>query len=158
MFDTKINLSAKDLARFAAHYWPNAERVERERWIFGEFCAFGGLASTVPELARFAVMHLEAGRDRATAPLNEKSLLEMRETVATFGTDEQRGVTAGWFFQNHPQAGRILYHGGEVDGHSAWLSLAPQVDMAIIVLANVGGNTAERLNGEVAMVVIKSML
>jgi CubicO group peptidase (beta-lactamase class C family) len=40
MRDTKISLTAEALERFAAHYWPKAPRVERQRWIFGEVCAF----------------------------------------------------------------------------------------------------------------------
>jgi len=55
MRDTKVSLTAADLAQFAACYWPREPRVERQRWIFGEVCAFAALASTVPDLARFGV-------------------------------------------------------------------------------------------------------
>jgi serine-type D-Ala-D-Ala carboxypeptidase/endopeptidase len=153
MMDTKISLTAGDLERFAAHYWPKAKRVERERWVFGEVCAFAGLASTVPDLARFVAMHLGAQAGQAAGPLRGSSVLEMRETVATFGTDEQRGITLGWFFTDHPKLGRILSHNGEVDGHSSSLWLAPQVDTAIIVLANVGSDTAPRLKELIKVVV-----
>jgi hypothetical protein len=81
------------------------------------------------------------------------SLVEMREPVVTGGPDPHRGVTMGWFFEDHPHIGRILSHAGEVDGHSAMLWLAPQVETAIIVLANVGGDTAPRLNREIRVVV-----
>jgi D-alanyl-D-alanine-carboxypeptidase/D-alanyl-D-alanine-endopeptidase len=155
MFDTKISLTAGDLERFAAHYWPKEPRVERQRWIFGEVCAFAGLASTVPDLARFVAMHLGAKSGQAARPLSGTSLLEMRETAATFGTGENRGITVGWFFEDHPKLGRILSHGGEVDGHSASLWLAPEVDTAIIVLVNVGSNTAERLKREISKVVVE---
>jgi CubicO group peptidase (beta-lactamase class C family) len=153
MMETKISLTARDLERFAAHYWPKGKRVERERWVFGEVCAFAGLASTVPDLARFVAMHLGAQAGQAAGPLRGSSVLEMREMVATFGTDEQRGVTMGWFFTDHPKLGRILSHNGEVDGHSSSLWLAPQVDTAIIVLANVGSDTAPRLKDLIKVVV-----
>jgi CubicO group peptidase (beta-lactamase class C family) len=117
MFDTKISLTAGDLERFAAHYWPKIPRVERQRWIFGEVCAFAGLASTVPDLACFVAMHLGAKSGQAAGPLSGASLLEMRETAVTFGTDAKRSITIGWFFEDHPKLGRILSHGGEVDGH-----------------------------------------
>jgi D-alanyl-D-alanine-carboxypeptidase/D-alanyl-D-alanine-endopeptidase len=154
MGDTKISLTAGDLERFAAHYWPKAARVERPRWIFGEVGAFAGLASTVPNLARFVAMHLGATAGQATGPVSGTSLLEMRETVATFRTDNQRGVTLGWFFTDHPQLGRILSHNGEVDGHSAALWLALQLKTAVIVLANVGGDAAPRLNREIRTAVV----
>ena len=157
-WDTKISLTAEDLKRFAAHYWPKAPRVERPRWIFGEVCAFAGLASTVPDLARIVAMHLGAMAGEAAGPVRGTSLLEMRESVATpFGTDQTRGVTLGWFFRDHPRWGQILYHDGEVDGHSAALWLAPQVKTAVIVLANVGGDTAPRLNQEIRTVVVGSV-
>jgi CubicO group peptidase (beta-lactamase class C family) len=60
MGDTKISLTAGDLDRFTAHYWPKVSRVERRRWLFGEVCAFAGLASSVPDLARVVSMHLGA--------------------------------------------------------------------------------------------------
>ncbi len=158
MGDTKISLTAKDLERFAAHHWPKAPRVERQRWIFGEVCAFAGLASTVPDLACFVSMHLGATAGQAAGPVRGTSLLEMREVVATpFGTDRTRGVTMGWFFTDHPQLGRILSHDGEVDGHSAMLWLAPQIETAVIVLANVGGDTAPRLAREISLVVLGSV-
>jgi len=65
MVDTKISLTAADLERFAAHYWPQERRIERQRWIFGEVCAFAGLASTVPDLARFVALHLDAKAGQA---------------------------------------------------------------------------------------------
>jgi CubicO group peptidase (beta-lactamase class C family) len=157
MVDTKISLTAEALERFAAHYWPKGPRVERQRWIFGEVCAFAGLASTVPDLARFVSMHLGTQAGLAAGALRGASLLEMRETVATFGTDEKRGVTMGWFFEDRPKLGRILSHDGEVDGHSASLWLAPQVETAIIVLANVGSDTAPRLKRAISKVVVDSL-
>jgi len=152
MMDTKVSLTAADLAQFAAHYWPHEPRVERQRWIFGEVCGFAGLASTVPDLALFVSMHLGATAEQA-GPVRGPSLVEMREPVVTGGPDPHRGVTMDWFFEDHPHVGRILSHAGEVDGHSAMLWLAPQVETAIIVLANVGGDTAPRLNREIRMMV-----
>jgi CubicO group peptidase (beta-lactamase class C family) len=155
MVDTKISLTAADLERFAAHYWPHERRVERQRWIFGEVCAFAGLASTVPDLARFVSMHLGAKSGQAIGLLRGTSVLEMREPVTPAGRDKRRGATMGWFFEDHAKLGRILRHPGEVDGHSAMLWLAPQVDTGIIVLANVGSDTAPRLTHEISKVVVE---
>jgi hypothetical protein len=94
-------------------------------------------------------MHLGATAGEAAGPVRGTALLNMREPVAApFGTDKTRGVTLGWFFKDHPTLRRILSHDGEVDGHSAALWLAPQVKTAVIVLANVGGDTAPPLNRE----------
>jgi D-alanyl-D-alanine-carboxypeptidase/D-alanyl-D-alanine-endopeptidase len=155
MGDTKITLTAGDLERIAAHYWPKAPRVERQRWIFGEICAFAGLASTVPDLAGFVAMHLGATSGQTAGPVRGTSVLEMREPVATLGADRTRGITPGWFYTDHPQLGRILRHDGEVDGHCASLWLAPQVGTAVIVLANLGGDTAPRLTRELSQVVVE---
>jgi D-alanyl-D-alanine-carboxypeptidase/D-alanyl-D-alanine-endopeptidase len=103
--DTKISLTAGDLKRFAAPHWPKAPRVARQRWIFGEVCAFAGLASTIPDLARLVAVHLGATAGGAAGSVSGTSLLEMRETVATFRTDKKRGVTLGWFFKDHPRRG-----------------------------------------------------
>jgi hypothetical protein len=132
--------------------------VERQRWIFGEVCAFAGLTSTVPDLARFIAIHLGATAGQAAGPVHGTSLLEMREAVATpFGLDKTRGGTLGWSFTDHPTLGRILSHDGKVDGHSAALWLALQLKTAVIVLANVGGDTAPRLNREIRTVAVGSM-
>jgi CubicO group peptidase (beta-lactamase class C family) len=113
-----------------------------------------GLASTILDLARFVAMYLGATAGEAAGPVRGSSLLEMREPVATtFGTDKTRGVTLGLFFRDHATLGRTLSQDGEVDGHSAALWLAPQVKTAVIVLANVGGDTAPRLNREIRTVV-----
>jgi serine-type D-Ala-D-Ala carboxypeptidase/endopeptidase len=157
MGDTKISLTAADLERFAAHYWPEEKRVERQRWIFGEVSAFAGVASTVPDLARFVAMHLGAKPGQAHGPLRGSSVLEMRESVTPAGMAKKRGATMGWFFEDHATLGRILRHPGEVDGHSAMLWLAPQVDTGIIVLANVGSDTAPRLTHAISKVVVESM-
>jgi serine-type D-Ala-D-Ala carboxypeptidase/endopeptidase len=154
MMDTKVSLTAADLAQFAAHYWPHEPRVERQRWIFGEVCAFAGLASTILNLARFVAMHLVAMAYQVEGPVRGPSLCEMCESVVTGGPDPHRGVTMGWFFEDHPHVGRILSHAGEVDGHSAMLWLAPQVETAIIVLVNVGGSSAPWLTHEIRTVVV----
>jgi hypothetical protein len=53
--------------------------------------------------------------------------------------------------------GQLLSHDGEVDGHSAALWLAPQVKIAVSVLANVDGDTALRLNREIRTVVVRDV-
>ena len=85
------------------------------------------------------------------------SVLETREPVATLRPDKTRGLTLGWFFTDHPRWGRILWHDGEVDGHSAALWLAPQVHTAVIVVANVGGATAPRLTRAISEVVVRAV-
>ena len=55
------------------------------------------------------------------------------------------------------QPRRIPTHYEEVDGDSAMLWLAPQVNTTLIVLANVGGDTAKRLTQEISRVVVGSL-
>jgi hypothetical protein len=49
-----------------------------------------GLASNVPDLARFVSMHLGATASQASEPVRGASPLEMRHPVATFDPDNPR--------------------------------------------------------------------
>ena len=99
MGDTKISLTAGDLERFAAHYWPKAPRVERQRWIFGEVCAFAGLASTVPDLARFVAMHLGARPGQAAGRCAAPRCSRCVSRSPRFGTDKTTWRHAGLVLQ-----------------------------------------------------------
>ena len=42
--------------------------------------------------------------------------------------------------------GPVLGHGGEVDGHSACMAFVPGLDIGLVVLSNLGGDSAEVLS------------
>ena len=79
MAETKINLTAADLERFAAHYWPKAKRVERARWVFGEVC---GLCGRSLDGARSGPLRGDAPGGRERRGRARHLVREMREPVA----------------------------------------------------------------------------
>lgn len=143
MTDTRIALSDSDEVRLAVHYWPEDEpRIARPRWVFGDVAAFGGIASTVPDLARFMAWML--GGDPEPGPLAQGTRAEMlRPQFLRPGGVDAMGI--GWWITRDPALGLMVHHGGEVDGHSSELILFPSHQLGLVVLANLGGSTAADL-------------
>jgi CubicO group peptidase (beta-lactamase class C family) len=144
MTDSRITLSPADESRLAVHYWPeDSIRVPRPRWVFGEVAGFGGVTSTVPDLARFAALQFDAGLVESSF-LAGSTLAEMqRPQFIRPGWSQAMGL--GWWIRRDAVMGTIHLHGGEVDGHSSYLALSREQNLAVIVLANLGGATANNL-------------
>lgn len=136
-------------ARLAACYWPEAERKARAPWRFGEVAAFAGLHTTADDLARFLGAQLGAPLPGAGGEDPPPTLLasETRELLHTPRAElgGSRRIALGWFVDTLPGLGELLGHGGEVDGHSACIAFHPRAGLRVVVLANQGGDSAERL-------------
>lgn len=144
MCNTRIHLSEEDLRRLASHHWPSdTPRIPRPRWVFGELASFGGLSSTVTDLARFLSLQFRAGESEVE-PVDGGSLLELQTPQRLFQGWE-RGIGFGWWIRRSPELGTIISHGGEVDGHSSYVAFAPDHRVGVIALANLGGSTAGAL-------------
>lgn len=125
--------------RLAVHYWPEDEpRVPRPRWKFGTVAAFGGLISTVPDLARFASANL---RDDRVVRFMQRPQFPM--------TSPRRAMGIGWMLNRQLDGTATVEHGGEVDGHSSILILSPTHGFGVIVLANLGGPSADALGRKI---------
>lgn len=141
--DTRVYLDDALFARTARHYWDaDAKRLERPRWQFGDVWASGGIATTIDDLARFA-SYLMTTREPALAPAalcrDPLPLVRDAEYAAYYeqclGFRRRRLGDAGWFYG----------HAGEVDGNTAYLSIAEDGRLAVAVLANLGPVAAQRI-------------
>ncbi len=144
MHDTTVGIAPATNARFATPYWPSLEpMVARDPWIFGEISGFGGLTSTVPDLARFLALQFRA--DEAVAkPIRGASIRELW-TPQPVKRDGDTAVGLGWQIGEFGGIGRWVHHGGEVDGFSSFVAFKPEQKTGVIVLTNFGGETANRL-------------
>jgi CubicO group peptidase (beta-lactamase class C family) len=138
-----VHLPVKHEAQLAACYWTSDEEwVERPRWRMGEVCSFAGLYSNVDDLMRFAAAQYDSDSD---ALLKADLRGQLHAAQVTVDATQGRSMARGWFVQQAPGMGRILGHGGEVDGHSACVAVLLDSKMAIVVLTNRGGDSAEGL-------------
>lgn len=136
-----IDPSDEQEKQLAVHYWPeDARRTPRERWKFGEIAGASGVFSSVFDLARFAVAQYSEEEDLLAGFRSE-----LHKPVLPLEGGHGRSVALGWFVDPLPPGGKILGHGGEVDGHSACLAVLPEQRLALIVLCNQGGDSAEAL-------------
>jgi len=127
----------------ATHYWPeDGEHVARPRWMMGEIAGFCGVFSDLDDLALFAAAQYDSSAD---ALLTDSAREFLHRAVIEVDPAQARSMAAGWFVTSFPGVGEILGHGGEVDGHSSCVAILPGARAGLIVLANTGGDAAEKL-------------
>ncbi len=152
---TRIAISDQDAERLASHCWPRDNpRVARTRWIFGEVCAFGGIISNLPDMARYVSAQMRSWDEKN--PISPATLQEC-QTPQRFMNDNRwdSAQGLGWFIRRNEDMGLIVHHGGEVDGHSAMITFAPRHGVGVIVLSIVGADSAETIGTAVMAVVGK---
>jgi CubicO group peptidase (beta-lactamase class C family) len=155
MLHSSITLEPEAEASLASHYWPeDTIRRRHSRWVFGEVAAFGGLATTATDLAKFVAFEL--GDPAAVdPPLSRETVAESQRPQYVFdGWRQAMGI--GWWVRRDPEVGTIVHHGGEVDGHSSYVALSRTHGVGVIVLANLGGPTATDLGEQVLRRTIES--
>lgn len=110
----------------------------------------GGVTSNVPELIRFAVMHLRNGALGDQRVISERSATEMRTIQAKADYTHDRGLA--WSI--HPVGDLMaVEHGGATNGFMARLILIPEKNFAIAVLTN--GEKGSSLHSAVTNKVIE---
>jgi len=117
---------------------PRPARPEGAYWLW----AAGNLAMTASDLARWdiALMH-----DTILSSTSRKVMAT--ENLLTGGTGTNYGL--GLFVRMTPE-GRLRWdHGGEVAGFRSQNTIFPNDDAAIVVLTNGGGNTSDKVTGEI---------
>jgi CubicO group peptidase (beta-lactamase class C family) len=122
------------LARGYGRRFPRAPRQRREVGDIGGLIAAGNIASTVEDLARFAMLHFRTAPGADNAVLAGATVKEMQRMHWL-----EPGWQAGWGlgFRVLREDGRTCVgHGGLVPGHAADLRLLPSEKIAIIVLSN----------------------
>ena len=150
MTESGITMSAAQLERRAAEYWEDDDaRVEqRQHARFGEVAGFIGLTSTVRDLARFVIAHLGTTADGRRVLSREVVALMAEPQLHVETTAGRRyDMALGWFRRiaaDSVAATPLLWHTGEIDGHSSGVYLRPQERIGVILLQNLGGETAGR--------------
>lgn len=96
--------------------------------------AAGGVVSTVTDLLRFAVMHMNDGVIDGETVLSADSARQMRKRTSKSGVLDM-GYGIGWNIRKVGGA-TVVGHGGATNGFRAQLSMVPEHDFAIAMLSN----------------------
>lgn len=94
----------------------------------------GGVVTSVRELLGFARLHLGQGELAGMRLLPADAALAMREPITEAG-DAYRHYGLGWCVHEYPEF-RTLSHGGATRGFRANLTVIPDREFAIAILAN----------------------
>ncbi len=94
----------------------------------------GGVVTSTRELLRFAQLHLNDGEIDGARLLPAAAAQAMREPVTEAG-DFYRHYGLGWCVHEYPEF-RTISHGGATRGFRANLTVIPERDFAIAILAN----------------------
>lgn len=138
MSDTAIDVTATIVPNRASGYSPSSKGIVNADYVdMGIPTGAGALYSTTADLFRWQ-RSLFGGEILSTQSLSKyvtPSAFEMR------GTDK---YGLGVIVEND-EDGRSYYHGGGIEGFNAWLGYDPDLDVTVVVLANLNGGTAARL-------------
>ena len=138
MTSSTVTLWPELRARLATPYYRDeaADSLTRYTpWDPEALAPAGGVASTVEDLGRFVSFLLRAARDEE-ARLPAEALAAQQSIRHRLS--ETRGYGMGWFVEDREGMGRVAYHGGGVDGYSAWIEVAPERGVGAVVLVNSG--------------------
>ncbi|NOT32212.1 MAG: beta-lactamase family protein [Planctomycetes bacterium] len=142
MDESGIQPSTEREARLAPGYWPNdPEPRARPRWRFGEVCGFGGMFSSTRDMARYASALLAASD---AGPFTAVTRAVLFTPEADIGPGQRKAM--GWFVSRTADGGELVGHGGEVDSYSSALALDRAHRLGLVVLANRGADSAERVS------------
>ena len=95
----------------------------------------GGVYSTIGDMAQFARKLLDG-----SAP-GLASLVPL-DDVRTDRENRYSGMF--WIIDTDPETGRkLIWHNGGTGGYSSLIGIAPEIQQAVVVLANVGGSAAK---------------
>jgi CubicO group peptidase (beta-lactamase class C family) len=143
MSSTGIQPTPEQEKRMAIHYWKGEDDppIARERWVFGEVAAHGGVFSSVDDLARYVIFQYTGNPNVRTRP---ETLAELHTPVVRFEDSGGTQLAIGWFVLKRPAA-TIVFHDGGVDGNSASMCFVKERRLGVIALTNRGGDTASDL-------------
>lgn len=101
-----------------------------------------GLFSTVEDLARFLIAHLNGGTYKGNRLLAEEIVAQMHRLDVPAGPSGG-GMGLG-FMVDRAYGRRRIFHGGDFAGCSAFIGAYPDERVGVAVLANVTGSAAAR--------------
>jgi hypothetical protein len=89
--------------------------------------------ASVHDLARFGLFHLKAHLADQKPILGDKTIVEMQQQTVPMGKD---AYGLGWHIRTGPKGRRHVLHGGASAGVDAQLTLIPEENLCVVVLAN----------------------
>jgi len=104
----------------------------------------GSINSTVNEMSRWAMVHINAGKYGDTQVIGANTLADLHTPyMTTGGVSTRPDITApdyalGWMVDNYRGHGRV-HHGGNIDGFSAMVSFLPADGLGFVILTNKNG-------------------
>lgn len=106
----------------------------------------GALFSTLGDLTRWLQVHINEGRHESQTLISRSTIREMHSPQVTIPVHETAyplsglkmlSYGLGWFVRPYPYAAATLvYHDGNVEGHSAHVGFVPEAKLGVVVLAN----------------------
>lgn len=136
MNDTSITLRPDQQARLATGYQQTDPTKRASEWDLGCLAAAGALGSTIPDLAKFLELQLQAGHDDVV-PVAGGTLTELH-TAQQLAKDWKSARGLGWHLECNEGQGNLVWHNGGLDGFTSWLSFLPKYQVGVIVLTNCG--------------------
>lgn len=136
MTSTTITLSEEHMLRYAPGHWGHDTSKEVCDWDLGCLAGCGGLASNVPDLAKFLALQMRAGRANVK-PVAGGTLAEMQRPQFV---DEnwEMAFGLGWIVSPDKPHGPLVWHNGGTFGHTAFIGFLPKRRIGVIVLTNCG--------------------
>ena len=100
----------------------------------------GSINSSVNDLTKWLAFQLRhgktaTGRALVSEATHERLFKKESDASATFPGGESVGYGLGWFLSDI-NGHRVIWHGGNIDGFSSFVSFVPDSDLAVIILTN----------------------
>ncbi len=138
MLSSTVTLWPRFDTLLARPYYPNDRTGTLDDytpWDSEAMAPAGGLASNVPDLARYLRLHL-GGRVGTRSILSAATLERLHRPERRIDGTLSYGL--GWFSRELAGVGRIYEHGGEVDGYTSFLGFSAEHGVGVVVLKNAG--------------------
>jgi len=146
MYNTSFNLSTLDIEQVAIPYQRFAMRyykINEMDFLFGEytppdqywrmrFYPAGGLYSTISDLSKFLIMHMNGGVYDGVRILEEETVMLMH----TMQEGNNIGYGLAWMHIGLSPGLQVSGHGGDIHGVDTWMLYEPTDNIGVIYLAN----------------------
>lgn len=149
---TESTTSITELKKFTDVATPHAKIDDVVRAVpwrnIDNIAPAGSINSTVLDMAQWVRLHLNEGRVGKERLLSSGVVKEMQkshtiipyEPPFSLGTPEAHFLDygLGWFLHDY-RGRKIVQHGGNIDGMSALVALAPEERLGLVILTNLNG-------------------
>jgi len=143
------NFSVADSKRSADAALPYQKVKEELKEIpfrgLDEMAPAGSINSSIEDMSKYLLMHLNKGKYGNTQIVSESNLLQMHtpQMVVTGGVLRwpelgHSSYGMGWSISSY-RGYKLVEHGGAIDGFNALVTFLPQKNAGLVVLANRGG-------------------